>query len=259
MTDASQQQDAGNLSVTLSPLVRDDSGDAIKASLDRIANLRLRFVQISATMGGLRPRDLDHTARRDLLAALRRRELSLSGLDAWIPAAHFFEPAHVDRAVQAMSEIIELAADLGRVPVSVTLPHDPDALEATSTLARLADRLGVSVADHAIAISPIESVGVGIDPAAQLANISDPMAAIHAAGPQRLVSARLCDLYTSGMRGPVGVAGQSRLDVTGYRVALEVNGYCRPVVIDARQWNEPWRGVEQTMTVWGRGEQARHV
>jgi sugar phosphate isomerase/epimerase len=245
--------------VTLAPLVRDDSGDAIKAALDQIAELQLRFVQISATMAGLRPRDLDHTARRDVLAALRRRELSLSGLDAWIPPAHFLEPAHVDRAVQAMSEIIEFAADLGRVPVSVTLPHDEATLEAISALARLADRLGVPVADHSIEPSPIESVGVGIDPAAHFANTSDPLGAIHAAAPQRLVSARLCDLHTSGMRGPVGVAGQSRLDVTAYRVALEVNGYRRPVVIDARQWNEPWRGVEQTMTVWGGGDQARRV
>jgi sugar phosphate isomerase/epimerase len=254
------QQSASDpaLSVTLAPLVSDSSGDAIKAALDRIAapplRLRLRHVQISATMPGLRPRDLDRAARRDLLASLRRRELALSGLDAWIPLAHFSDPAHADRATQATCEIIELAADLARVPVSMILPADAAIAQA---LIDRAQHVGVEIADHALEPAKIEGAGVGIDPAAYLAQAKDPVPIVHAAGAaKRLTAARLCDLLTTGMRGPIatpeqlGGGGGGRLDATAYRIALDVNGYRRPVIIDARQWSEPWRGVEQTIAAW---------
>ena len=38
-------------------------------------------VQLSAAQAGLRPRELDRSARRDLLATLRRRELAVAGID----------------------------------------------------------------------------------------------------------------------------------------------------------------------------------
>ncbi len=251
MPDELRQFAAADLSLTLAPLVGDASGDGIKAALDQIAAMRLRHVQISATMLGLRPRDLDRTGRRDLLASLRRRELSLSGLDAWIPEAHFIDSAHADRAVQAMSDIIELAADLGRVPVSVVLPDDGAAADAVKSLIDRAQHVGVEIVDHAVPPSPAQGIGVGIDPAVHLAQGKDPVAAVHSAGSvKRLASARLCDLLTTGMRGPIGAARQSRLDVTAYRIALGVNAYSRPVIIDARQWHEPWRGVEQTIVEW---------
>jgi sugar phosphate isomerase/epimerase len=238
------------LSVTLAPLVSEPGGEGIKRTLNDIAATRLRWVQIPATMNGLRPRDLDATARRDLLASLRRREIALSGIDAWIPSGHFADPAHVDRAVTAMSEIIELAGDLGRVPVSVTLTRDDSGKDAVAAVASAAIRCGVPIADHAVESPPIEGVGVGIDPAACLALNRDPASAVHAAGFGRIVSARVCDLQSTGLRGPIGAAGQSRLDVIAYRVALDVNGYRRPVVIDARQWSDPWSGVERTLAAW---------
>jgi hypothetical protein len=53
------------------------------------------------------------------------------------------------------------------------------------------------------------------------------------------------------MRGPVGAAGESRLDVLRFRVALEMAGLARFPVIDARQWIDPHAGVLATVQAWG--------
>lgn len=238
--------DGRTLSVTLAPLVDDASGTAIKAALDRVASLGLGHVQIAANMPGLRPRDLDHAGRRDFLSSLRRRELQPSGMDAWIPAEHFIDPARADRAAAAMAEIITLAADLGRVPVSTILPTVE---EIAQTIVEQAQRSGVPIADHAVPPSDRPGVGYGIDPAAWLSCHKDPVAAIHTCG-SRLVAARLDDLTRSGLRGPAGSPHEGRLDVSAYRIALSINGHRRPPVIDARQWNDAWRGVEQSIRAW---------
>ena len=107
----------------------------------------------------------------------------------------------------------------------------------------------MELADHAAADATQDHLGIGIDPAAQLSCNEDPAAAVtkHA---DRLVSARLCDLLASGMRGPIGEAQGGRLDVLSYRVALSIGGYDRPVVVDARQWSDPWSGLTQTARTW---------
>ena len=235
------------LAPTLGPL-----GDQPRAALDRLAAMGFRYVQLCATQPGLRPRDLDRSARRDLLVRLRRLELQISGLDLWIPPAHFLDPAHVDRAVEAVRAAVELAGDLQRCPISLELPRplDDESLgPVIETIAEQALRAGVELADHAVADAPADHLGIGIDPAAQLSCNEDPAAAVtkHA---DRLVSARLCDLLASGMRGPIGEAQGARLDVLRYRVALSVGGYDRPVVVDARQWSDPWSGLTQTARTW---------
>jgi sugar phosphate isomerase/epimerase len=93
-------------------------------------------------------------------------------------------------------------------------------------------------------------MGVSLDPAAILAEGGDPVNMVSQLGP-RLVSARVVDLLRSGMRGPVGAAGESRLDVLGFRVALEMAGLARFPVIDARQWIDPHAGVLATVQAWG--------
>ena len=235
------------LAPTLGPL-----GDQPRAALDRLAAMEFRYVQLSATQPELRPRDLDRSARRDLLVRLRRLELQISGLDLWIPPAHFLDPAHVDRAVDAVRAAVELAGDLQRCPISLELPRpvDDESLgPVIEAIAELALRAGVELADHAVADATQDHLGIGIDPAAQLSCNEDPAAAVmkHA---DRLVAARLCDLLASGMRGPIGEAQGGRLDVLSYRVALSVGGYDRPVVVDARQWSDPWSGLTQTARTW---------
>lgn len=76
-------------------------------------------VQLDAAAAGVRPRELGPSARRDLVARLRRRSLRPVGLDLWIPPAHFRDPGTVDRASDAMLAAIELAADLGRLDLAV--------------------------------------------------------------------------------------------------------------------------------------------
>ena len=203
-------------------------------------------MQIAASIPGLRPRELDRTARRDLLASLRRRELALSGIDVWIPPEHFDDPAHADRAVSAVRSAVELAADLGRVPVSLALREES---ETTAAIIAHGQRHGIEIADHSLPLTNLPGAGVGIDPAACISLGHDPARIVHeSAG--RLVCARLVDLLRSGMRGPPGLKQEGRLDITEYKVALSVNCFRRPVVIDARQWSSPWQGVQQALEVW---------
>ncbi|MCP3906156.1 MAG: sugar phosphate isomerase/epimerase [Planctomycetes bacterium] len=226
-----------------------------REAFDRLRDRGFRQVQVSALAPGLRPRDLGRSARRDLLATLRRREMVVSGLDAWIPAAHFIDAAHADRAVAVVLEIIDLAADFGACPVSLALPRDDDgALPAAAGPVReaLAERsvaTGVAVADHGRPVLVDDVIGVGVDPAAWLADGADPAAAIVAHG-ARLASARVVDLLTSGMRGPIGDPAAARLDVASYRAALSVAAYRGAVVLDARQWADPWAGLVQSATAW---------
>ena len=205
-----------------------------------------RFVQLSASQPGFRPRELDQSSRRDLLASLRRSELTISGLDLWIPVADYSDSARVDRAIESTLSAIRLAADLGRLALSLVLPDDA---KVVSAIAARASHDGIELADHRAPAGNYDGVGAGIDPAAWLAQNLDPAAAV-ASNSKRLVSARLCDLLTSGLRGPIGDRQEGRLDVPGYRVALDVAGYLRPVVVDARQWRDVGQGLRQTRLEW---------
>lgn len=233
--------------------------DEPRRALERIALMRFRWVQLGVTQSGLRPRDLDSSARRDLLAMLRRHELDLAGLDFFIPTEHYFDPAQVDRAVTASRAAIELAADLGRRPVSLVLPATTETDDDRSTMATevrgaLLDasiRCGVPLADHGMPPSmtePDDLIGVGIDAALCLSMGDDP-AAIVSRQSATIVAARLCDLTTAGHRAPLGES-DGRLDPLQYGVALITAGYARPVVIDVRQWIDPWVGIERTAAVW---------
>lgn len=213
-------------------------------------------VQWPAMAAGLRPRDLDASARRDLQSTLRRHELSMSGVDLWIPAEHFVERSRVDRAVAAVEEAVRFAAEFGRCPVSVRLPG-PSAREdgeqglesAISAIAAIADRHGVGLADHAVPSTPRESVRIGIDPVACLAAGSDPAAvAIEHSG--EVAAARLADLDRGGLRSPAGDPREGRLDLLRYRVGLEVAGFRGLVAIDPRQWSDPLAGVRRSAIAW---------
>lgn len=236
------------LAPTLAPL-----DDDPRRGLDRLRQAGFRFVQLSASMPGMRPRELDASARRDLNARIRRSELSVSGIDLWIPLEHYLGAGHVDRAVDAIGETIKLAGDLGRCPVSLTLPSDTGdesrVAEIIETVAAHADRFGVAIADHANPTMDHALIGVGHDPAAALSRGDDPAQVVVELA-ERLVSARLCDLLSSGLRGPIGDSQDGRLDAAAYRIALSVIGYSHPVVVDARQWADPWIGIEQTQRVW---------
>lgn len=227
-----------------------------RSAIDRIAHHGFRCVQLSATQPGLRPRDLDSSARRDLLAFLRRRELAVAGIDLWIPPEHFLRPDTVTRAVDALRDAAQLAGDLGRCSISLTLPR-PEAntdngmlSDVIESITSAAQQHGVAVADHAVPLrrGADEVLGVGIDPAAWIAAGVDPAGGVTDAA-HALVSARLSDLNTAGMRCPPGESG-GRLDVTAYRVALSVSEYNGPVVLDSRQWVQPLAAVQRAVSAW---------
>ena len=205
-------------------------GDQPRSALDRLSRMGYRSVQLSAAQRGLRPRELDRSGRRDLLARLSRIQMPAAGLDLWIPTEHFLDPALVDRAMAAVGAAIGLAADLGRCAVSLVLPGG-EAQPITEALAEQALRFGVMLADHGVPpATSSPSIGAGIDPAAWLGQDKDPSAAVpeHA---RELVSVRLCD--------------DPKFDADAFQLALLACAYRGPLVIDLRECADPWGRLAQ--------------
>ena len=230
-------------------------GDKPRAALDRLASLAFRAVQLSATQPGMRPRELDRSGRRDLMGRLGRLEIAPAGLDLWIPEAHLRDPARVDRAVGAIEAAVELAADLGRVSLSLLLPRRDEAPDSIGpvldAVIEKSIRFGVPLADCEVPPSDRAEVGVGIDPVIWLSNGRDPVEAV-ATHADRVQSARLGDLTVSGARIAVGAGNgeHGRLDLGAYRGVLERCGFSGPVVVDLRSQNDPWRELEESVHAW---------
>ncbi|MCC6283976.1 MAG: sugar phosphate isomerase/epimerase [Phycisphaerales bacterium] len=209
-----------------------------------------RAVQLDVAAPGLRPRDLDRSARRDLAATLRRLELACSGLDLWIPPAHFADASRVERACEAVERACEMADELARLGesarvVSLMLPPSPLA-GAPERLGAAAALHGVALADHRhpAAALQIESIAVGIDPASVLAAGGDPLRALAGAG-ARLIAARLSDLTGAGRASP-GLPG-GRLDVRAYLATLALAPGVRHITLDLRQVHDAPSAARETL------------
>lgn len=263
------------LSLALSGLPRSASNPAatLHEHLDIAASLAYRAITLDAMLPGVRARELDRSARRDLASLLRRRELACAGIDLWIPPTHFTNPAEQDRALAALLGTIELAADLSRLAasavvstarpamssvVSVTLPQSL-APDVRSAIESKASTCGVRVADHTFPIpeltastgSPHDFIGVGIDPAAVLLASDAPAACIHRLhkqSPNRLALARLSDA-SSVSRIPVG-APSARLDVLSYAMSLVTSEYRGYAAVDVRGLLDPFSGAQRAFTAW---------
>ena len=94
----------------------------LRATLDRLRTLGVRAVQLDAAAPELDPLTLSASGRRDVIASLRRRELLAAGLDCPVRATSLGDPATADAAIARVIDVIRLAADLGRLGVSVRLP-----------------------------------------------------------------------------------------------------------------------------------------
>ena len=259
------------LGLTLAPLATEP-----RAGLRVVAALGIPGVQISAGQAGTRPRELDGSGRRDLLIALRRLELDVVGIDAWLDPATLLDPTRVDAAVSATLEAIQLAHDLGRVPVSTRLPEEGGESAIEAVLAR-ASKLGVRLVDHGVpprgrdvrtletgresgglllpdpvetSVTPsnpvrsqaIDGLGIGIDPPAWLVGGLD---CIDAAA-RGASAVRLADLSRDGMRIPVGDP-DGRIDGVTLVVTARTGGFEGMPVIDARRWPDPVDGVKRTL------------
>ncbi len=217
-------------------------------------------VQLNAAEAGVRPRELGRSARRDIAATGRRAGVEISGVDLWIPPEHFVDAAHSDRAMDAVREALAFASEVvplsrgveggagegrGRGVVSLTLPaSDEHNQEAVKSVARAmgdhAQRVGAVIADFQWPADPRSTgdpIGVGIDPAAVIAEgVTSAGKAASRMG-ARLAGARLTDLSSAGLRvepGGGGWSGGGRLDVMSYLVALATAGYAGAVVVDLR-------------------------
>jgi sugar phosphate isomerase/epimerase len=230
-----------------------------RAVIDFVHAQSVRAIVLDTMIAGFRARELSRSARRDLAASLRRRELDFTGLDLWIPPEHYIDPINAQRAIEAVSQACELSAELAalvgarsRPIVSVLLPSDLGQPERQS-LSQSAQRVGALIADHQPDHQPDHTntgIGVGIDPCLVLMNASSPGKAITQAG-ANLVSARLCDVNAMG-RCAVGSTG-SKLDLKGYAGALVVASLQAPqdwVTLDLRQLPDPVQAIEHARHAW---------
>lgn len=211
-----------------------------------------RAIVLDATAKGLRPRELDRTARRDLGATLRRNELHFAGIDFFLPPEHLVNAALVDRAMSAITQAMELTAELasltsGHALVRTCL-HANSNDEILESLGRASERSGVVLADHRWppgAGTPAQ-VGIGIDPALVLAAGSEPGAELLKL-PGPVVAARLSDW--SGVTR-VGV-GDGRLDQNAYLVSLMAKGYHGELVLDLRGVADQERAARRVLARGG--------
>lgn len=246
------------LAPSLAPLVK-QSGCTVREAVAGLAAQGFRAVQLDAALPGIRPRDLSPRARQDLTSLLMRQNLRPAGLDLFIPRRHFTESAHLDRAMAATLAAIELAADLGRIPVSLALPVTAVPEDARQAMVEAADGRGVRLAVHAedqldaltawMERVDTPNLGAAMDPAAILALDQDVLAVTQRLG-QRLTVARLSDQVASagGVRCEVG---QGDLDVERYRVMLDLSaGRAGPVVLDLRGLADPRGAAGAALKAW---------
>lgn len=232
-------QGAPELSISLGGVTLDDGTREPRGLIAWARGQGVRWVQLDGTVQGVRARDLDRSARRDLASVLRRSELGLSGIDLFIPPRHFGDPQQVDRAVTAAVGAIELAGELRSMlsqempRVAIELPAELSQ-DVSSQLQSSAVSAGVVIADHA---RPPKTwgdagmIGEGIDPATLLLRGEDVFDVMTASG-NAPVEARLSD-SSGGVRVPAGSSG-GRLDLVEYAAALGVCKYTRQVVVDLR-------------------------
>ncbi|MBX3389089.1 MAG: hypothetical protein KF691_06495 [Phycisphaeraceae bacterium] len=220
------------LSLSISNISPDPRGSLALAS-SLMASLGEPRIQFDATLAGLRSRDLDRSARRDLASILKRAGVRAMGIDLFLPPAHLAESAHVDRAIGAILGAIELISELAALDaieskvLCLSLPPKPLA-HAVQAISGAALERGVTIADFSLSVAANvpASIARGVDCAQVLAAGQDPAALI-----ARGISAiRLCD-WDGAARVPVG---KGRLDVRSVVASASIAAAMAPVVIDLR-------------------------
>ncbi|MAJ46383.1 MAG: hypothetical protein CBC35_03595 [Planctomycetes bacterium TMED75] len=229
-----------------------------RLGLELASRLGFRSVTLSAAQPGLRPRELDRSARRGLLAELRRLELECSSIDLFIPPEHFTSTETIERALDAVRGALDLATDLGARSLFLRLPSESleDAmLESTEELNRLAESRVVRLLDVGLsgrALRSLESaqpiaIGIGLDTASWLADQRDPLEGLITHGAM-VGGLRLVDLDETGSR-TAPVAG-GRIDLDSLRRALTLEVQPRSVVLDARGWADPLSDSARSLALW---------
>ncbi|MBY0307145.1 MAG: hypothetical protein K2Q09_00240 [Phycisphaerales bacterium] len=233
----------------------DDAARRLRAGLALARAGGCGAVQLDGSSGGMRARELDRSARRDVAATLKREGVAFSGVDLWVPERHFAEAAHVDRALRAVVEACGLAGELAkltdaesRVSVCVTVAKSA-APAAVAAIGGAAMGAGVVVADYGPGERVVEdSIGAGFDPAAELAAGRDPLARLGEMG-GTVADARLTDSTRVGRCA----VGDGSLDVRAYRAVLETVTAVRWVVVDVRGVSRGAGAVGGAVGAWEGG------
>ena len=249
-----------SVSLTLAPLVKAAGGN-VKRAVERLRGSSCRMVQLSAALPGLRPRELDQRARRDVLALLSRNGLALSGLDLMIPHRDWADPSTQQKAIDVVTASIKLAGDLGRVPLSLSLPVPALTDEMRRELLTCADGCGVMLAIHAedeidallqwLDEEDQPMLKAAVDPAALLAGGEGPTDAVLRLA-KHLRVARLDDfsrtsLTAAGGRCPLG---QGDLNLLNYRAALSTITKLHSLIIELRDLPDPAAALGTALEAW---------
>jgi sugar phosphate isomerase/epimerase len=246
-----------SLAPTITPLVS-AAGGGVRKAMSMLAAEDFHAVQLDAALRGIRPRELSRTGRRDLTTAAARAGIRLAGIDLFVPRKHLLSDEHVDRAVSAIVEAVQLAGDLGRIPLSLLLPLEEMAEEAVSAILEAADGHGVPLAIHAerdindaaqwLGRLNYPSVGLGLDPATLLLQGGDAVEIVQKHG-TCLASARLSDADSD--LGQRTVVGRGDLDVSGYRIGVDLaTRRVGPVVLDLRSLQDPLAALREGGEAW---------
>ncbi len=123
------------------------------------------------------------------------------------------------------------------------------ASDVAALLAASSEKNGVPIANHEPSFTPPSDrpIGRGIDPAEILRSGGDVTGAVASSGAS-LVSARLSDWNGSRRVGPGSRGG--KLDLLAYKASLDVIGFTRPVVVDARDVADPMGVVQGVRERW---------
>jgi len=202
--------------------------------------LGARAVVLDVTLPGLRPRELDRSARRGLFALLRRLELRLDGVDLPIPPAHFTDPARQDRAISVVAETAVFLAEASSLAETTRIVHlaapDPHAAAAAAET------------DTFLTAPSAEALPPPYLPALDLAELAagpnDPLEVI--AATPGLGALRLAD-SRAGSRCPLG---EGALDVGAVYAVVSTTAPGASLVIDPRQLPDARAGAGRSLRAW---------
>jgi hypothetical protein len=211
------------------------------------AGAGFRGILLDCARTGIRPRDLDRSARRGIASLFRRLELHLAGAELWIPHEHYASSTNSERALGATLSAIDLLAELASLvetdrTLTLTLPVD-GAQEAVNEIAEAANRAEIRVANatwpHREKAGSIP-IGLAIDPRAMSRAGVDPIGII-TANQTPPTAAR----WAFASRRP-----EEMLDPLGYASALSVVGFQGNVALDLRDANEPQGEASVALARW---------
>jgi len=225
-----------------------------RESMEAARRLGFRAVTLDATRPGLRPREMDRSARRGLAATLRRLELRLAGLDLPIPPEHLARPDTQDRALAALAAACELLVECAALvetspviaapePMGEGDDEEARARESARVAGERAVNLGVRLAaPEAQELPPGWATSVDLARAIEAGR--SPLKAISTA--REVAMIRLTDADHAGRR-PLGAG---RVDVGQLAAVIATTAADACLVIDPAGLPDPLAGASAALQGW---------